>query len=185
MLKAFVLLAPLEGETKLNPVLPAVPALVVGGIAFAILLFVLWKFVVPRFEQAYKARTEAIEGGISRADKAQAEAAALKADFERQLAQSRSDAAGERERARAEGQQIVEEMRAKAQADAERILTAAREQIEADRAQAAASLQAEIGTLAVQLASRIVGESLEDSARQSRVVDRFLAEIEASAGQAR
>ena len=43
---------------------------------------------------------------------------------------------------------------------------------------AVTSLRAEVGTLATTLAGRIVGESLEDEARQSRVVDRFLAELE-------
>ena len=172
-------------EKAPNPLVPTGPELVVGVIVFGILLAFLWKVAYPRFEAAYKARAEAIEGGISKAEKAQAEAAALKADFERQLAQSRSDAAQQREAARAEGLQIVEEMRTRAQAEAERIVTAAHEQIAADRAAAAASLKAEIGTLAVRLASRIVGESLEDSARQSRVVDRFLDEIDATAGQAR
>lgn len=172
-------------EKTANPLVPHTGELIAGIVAFAILFFFLRAKVWPNFEKAFRARAEAIEGGITRAEKAQAEAAALKADFERQLAQSRSDAAQERERARAEGQQIVEEMRTKAQAEAERLVTAAHQQIEADRAQAAASLRAEIGTLAVQLASRIVGESLEDSARQSRVVDRFLEEIDAPAGQAR
>jgi F-type H+-transporting ATPase subunit b len=168
-----------------SPLIPNGWELGVGFVAFALLFAFLAKKVYPNFEKAYRDRAEAIQGGISRAEKAQAEAAVLKADFERQLAQSRADAAHQREAARAEGQQIVEEMRARAQTEAERIVTAAHEQIAADRAAAAASLKAEIGTLAVQLASRVVGESLEDSARQSRVVDRFLDEIDATAGQAR
>jgi F-type H+-transporting ATPase subunit b len=168
-----------------NPLVPSTPELIIGLIVFAILLAFLWRVAYPKFEAAYKARAEAIEGGIKRAEIAQAEAAQVKADFERQLAQSRSDAAQERERARAEGALIVEEARQRAQAEADRILAHANEQIAAERAQAAASLRAEIGTLAVQLASRIVGESLEDQARQSRVVDRFLDEIDAPAGQAR
>jgi F-type H+-transporting ATPase subunit b len=172
-------------EKTANPLVPHLGELIAGVVAFAILFFFLRAKVWPNFEKAFRDRAEAIEGGISKAEKAQAEAAALKADFERQLAQSRSDAAQQREAARAEGQQIVEEMRAKAQAEAERIVTAAHEQIASDRAAAAASLRSEIGTLAVQLASRIVGESLEDQARQSRVVDRFLEEIDATAGQAR
>ncbi|MDQ1724192.1 MAG: F-type H+-transporting ATPase subunit b [Frankiaceae bacterium] len=172
-------------EKQPSPLAPKPAEIIVGVVAFALLFFFMRAKVWPNFEKAFRDRAEAIEGGISKAEKAQAEAAALKADFERQLAQSRSDAAQQREAARAEGQQIVEEMRAKAQAEAERIVTAAHEQIASDRAAAAASLRSEIGTLAVQLASRIVGESLEDQARQSRVVDRFLEEIDATAGQAR
>jgi F-type H+-transporting ATPase subunit b len=36
-----------------------------------------------------------------------------------------------------------------------------------------------VGSLATQLASKIVGESLEDEARRTRVVDRFLDELDA------
>jgi F-type H+-transporting ATPase subunit b len=61
-------------------------------------------------------------------------------------------------------------------------MQAAQAQIAADRQQAFASLRNEVGTLAVELASKIVGESLADEARQSRVVDRFLAELETAEG---
>ena len=53
-----------------------------------------------------------------------------------------------------------------------------RAQIDADRKAALASLRAEVGTLATELAERIVGESLQDDERSSRVVDRFLADLE-------
>ena len=68
-------------------------------------------------------------------------------------------------------------MREQAQTEAARIVEHAHTQIEADRKAAVASLRAEVGTLATTLAGRIVGESLDDD-RQSRVVDRFLAELE-------
>ena len=70
-------------------------------------------------------------------------------------------------------------MRDQAQAESTRIVEHGKAQIEAERQQAITSLRAEVGTLATGLAGRIVGESLEDEARQSRVVERFLAEIEA------
>ena len=72
------------------------------------------------------------------------------------------------------------EARAKADAEADRILEAAQRQIEAERTQASVSLRTEVGVLATQLASKIVGEALDDVALQSRVVDRFLDELEAS-----
>jgi len=96
-------------------------------------------------------------------------------------AEARTEAARIREEARAEGGAIVEELRAKAQADAARILENAQRQIEAERTQAVVSLRSEVGELATELASRIVGESLADAATQSRVIDRFLDELESSA----
>jgi len=82
-----------------------------------------------------------------------------------------------REQAKEEAAQIVAEGRAAGVAERERIIASASTQIEADRQQALTALRAEVGSLAVELASRIVGESLADEARQSRMVDRFLDDI--------
>ena len=71
--------------------------------------------------------------------------------------------------------------RADGVAERQRIIDSANAQIEADRQQALTALRAEVGSLAVELASRIVGESLADEARQSRMVDRFLAELDEEA----
>ncbi|HEY9395754.1 MAG TPA: F0F1 ATP synthase subunit B, partial [Nocardioides sp.] len=91
----------------------------------------------------------------------------------------RHEAARIREQAREEGAAIKAEMRLEAQAEAERIITAGKAQIEAERQAAATSLKTEVGSLATGLAGRIVGESLDDDERSSRVVERFLADLEA------
>jgi F-type H+-transporting ATPase subunit b len=72
-------------------------------------------------------------------------------------------------------------MREQAQAEARRLTEQAHQQIESDKGQAINQLRQQVGTLATDLAGRIVGESLEDDARQRRVVDRFLAELESRA----
>ena len=144
-------------------------------VVFGLLLFLIWKFVAPRFEQTFAERTQAIEGGLSAAETKQAEADAKLAE---QLGDARHEAARIREEAREQGAQIVAEMREQAQAESARIVDHGKTQIEAERQQAVTSLRAEVGTLATGLASRIVGESLEDEARQSRVVERFLADLE-------
>jgi F-type H+-transporting ATPase subunit b len=123
-------------------------------------------------------RTEAIEGGLARSEEAQTEAKDLLDQYRQQLDDARREAARLREEAREQGAQIIAEMRDQAQAEARRVTEAAQAQIEAERQQALTSLRAEVGTLATELASRIVGESLADQARQSRMVDRFLDELE-------
>lgn len=160
------------------PILPHPAELIVGLIAFGILYWIIKTKVVPRFEHVYAERAAAIEGGMKQAEEAQAEAQAALEQYRAQLAEARSEAARIREDARAEGAAIVVEMREKAAADASRITEAAHKQIEAERQQAVVQLRGEVGGLATTLASRIVGESLTDEARQSRVVDRFLAELE-------
>jgi len=164
----------------LNPLIPHTAEIIVGFIAFALLFLVLKSKVVPMFEKAYEARTNAIEGGMERAEKAQLEAERALSQYTEQLSKAREEAQTLREEARVQGASIVEELRAKAQEEAARITAAAHASIEAERQQAITSLRNEVGALAVELASKIVGEALDDQARQSRIVDRFLDDLEKS-----
>jgi len=161
-----------------NPLLPSWPEFIIGTILFVLVFGVLSRFALPRIQQTLTQRTEAIEGGLARAEESQAEAKALLEQYRQQLAEARHEAARLREEAREQGAQIIAEMREQAQAEARRVAEAAQAQIEAERQQALQSLRAEVGTLATELASRIVGESLSDTARQNRMVDRFLDELE-------
>ena len=165
---------------KVNPLIPHTAELIVGAVAFTLLFLVLRKFVVPMFEKAFTARTEAIQGGIERAEKAQVEAQRALTKYNEQLSKAQSEAQTLREEARVQGAAIIEDLRAKAQEEAARITATAHASIEAERQQAVTSLRNEVGALAVELASRIVRESLDDQVRQSRIVDRFLEDLEKS-----
>ena len=161
-----------------NPLIPETLEVIVSVVFILILTFAIAKFVVPRFEEAYAARTAAIEGGMEKAEKAQAEASAALEEYQRQLADAHGEAAKIREDAKNEGVQILAEMREQAQAESTRIVTSAKAQIEAERTQVVHQLRTEVGGLATTLASRIVGESLDDDERARRTVDRFLADLE-------
>ncbi|MER5418661.1 F0F1 ATP synthase subunit B [Streptosporangium roseum] len=177
MIQAASLLA---AEGAGNPLMPHTYELVVGVFAFLVVVVVVGKILTPRIQKTLVERTEAIEGGIQKAQDAQAEAQALLKQYKEQLAEARHEASRLREEAREQGAQIKAELREEAQAEARRLVEAAHIQIEADRQQAFAQLRSEIGRLSTDLASRIVGESLEDEARQRRTVDRFLEELESS-----
>jgi F-type H+-transporting ATPase subunit b len=146
--------------------------------AFVLLLFLLGKYVIPPINRAMTARQDAIRAQFAELDEAKSEAHAAEEEFKSQIADARHEAARIREEAREQGAQIIAEMREQANAEAARIVEHAHAQIEADRKAAMAQLRSEVGTLATTLAGRIVGESLDDEARQSRVVDRFLSELE-------
>ena len=163
-----------------SPILPLWQEIAVGGVAFAVLCFVLMKFVFPRMEDAFKARVDAIEGGLKRAEDAQAEANKLLEQYKAQLAEARTDAAKIRDDARADGEQIRQEIQVRAREESDRIIAAGREQLNVERQQIVRELRAEVGTLAVDLAGRIVGESLADEARRRGTVDRFLSELEST-----
>ena len=164
--------------TEAYPIIPHPGELIFGIVAFVILYVIVAKKVVPRLEALLAERTAAIEGGLAKAEEAQAEATAALEDYKAQLADARAEATRIREDARAQGAQIIAEMREQAQAEAARITASAQQQITAERQQAVVQLRTDVGKLATDLASRIVGESLEDEARQRRVVDRFLDELE-------
>jgi F-type H+-transporting ATPase subunit b len=167
-----------------NPLIPPLGEIIIGIIAFAIVFVVFAKFVAPRFEQVFRARREAIEGGIERAEAMQVEARAALDQYRAQLAEARSEAAQIRDQARAEGQQILEELRAQAQEESARIVARGEEQLTSQRQQVVNELRGQIGALAVELAGRVVGESLAEDTRRRGTVDRFLAELDGMATSA-
>jgi F-type H+-transporting ATPase subunit b len=172
----------LADATQQNPLLPSWPEFIIGTITFLLVFGVLGKVLLPRFQKMLAERTELIEGGLANAAKEQEEAQQLIQQYQQQLAEARHEAARMREEAREQGAQIIAEMREQAEAEAEarRITESAQAQIENERQQALVSLRSEVGTLATELAGRIVGESLNDQALQGRMVDRFLDELEAT-----
>ena len=165
-----------------DPLIPSLTELIIGAIAFIIVFAMLYKVLMPRIAKTLEERTDAIEGGLKRADEAQAEANRALKEYREQLAEARHEASRLREEAKEQGAAIKAELRAEGEAERQRIVDAAHAQLDADRQQALSSLRAEVGALAVDLASRIVGESLADEARQRRTVDRFLAELEEQSG---
>jgi F-type H+-transporting ATPase subunit b len=167
------------GWPEALPLLPHPAELIIGLIAFAILYWIYATKVVPKMEAMYEERAAAIEGGMQQAEEAQAEAKAALEKYNAQLAGARTEANEIRETAREQGASIVAEMRGQAQAEAARITESAKRQVDAERQQAVVSLRQEVGALSTTLASKIVGESLEDEVRQNGIVDRFLAELEA------
>jgi F-type H+-transporting ATPase subunit b len=147
-------------------------------LAFAILVWIFGKYLIPPINRAMTARQEAIRNEFAELDEAKAEARKAEADYKEQLNNAKHEAARIREDAREQGAQIVQDARDKAQVEADRIIEHAHTQIEADRKAAFASLRRDVGSLATTLAGRIVGESMDDDERQGRVVERFLADLE-------
>jgi F-type H+-transporting ATPase subunit b len=146
--------------------------------AFLLLFWLLARYVIPPINRAMTNRQEAIRTQFAELDEAKADARAAEEKFKAQTADARKQAGKIREEAKEQGDQIVAEAREQAQVEAKRIVDHGHAQLEAERKQALHSLRAEVGTLATELASRIVGESLEDDERANRVVDRFLADLE-------
>jgi F-type H+-transporting ATPase subunit b len=175
----------LEEGIEPVPNVLAVPLdeLVVGLIAFAIVFGALAKLALPKIKETLAERSDTIEGGIRRAEEAQAEAQQLLAEYKAQLAQAREEAAAIRTQAQAERSAIVEKARNEARVAAQQVATAAEAQLAADRSQAISSLTRQVGELSVGLAGKVVGASLTDDARVRATVDAFLADLEQQAAR--
>lgn len=168
-----------------NPLVPPIPELVIGALAFVIVFGLLaWK-LLPNINKVLDERREAIEGGMEKAEAARTEADSVLEQYKAQLAEARHEAARLRSEAQEQGATLIAEMRAEGQRQREEIIAAGHAQIEADRKAAATTLRQDVGRLATELAGKLVGESLEDHARQSRTIDRFLDELDAKAEAAR
>ena len=180
-----VLSAATEGEeASPSPVIPEPYDIVGSLICFVIILVFFWRYVLPRVQKLLDERAEAIEGNIAKADEAQRKAEAALEEYTAQLAGARTEAGRIRESARDDGKRIVAEAKEQASGEAARITASAQAQIEAERQAALVSLRTDVGTLAIDLASGVIGESLSDDAKATAVVDRFLADLEASEASA-
>ena len=180
MLNALVTNLAAEGEAVNNPLIPAWYDIIWSALWFVIILVVVWKVALPKLNKMLDERSAAIEGNMAKADEAQKKAEAALEEYTRQLAEARTEAGEIREAAREDGKKIVAEAKDTASSEAARITATAHTQIEAERQTALVSLRSEVGSLALDLAGGVVGETLSDDARATAVVDRFLADLEAS-----
>lgn len=179
MLTALVTYAAEEGAAH-NPLIPAWYDIIWSSVCFIVILVLFWLYALPRMKKLLDERSAAIEGNIAKADEAQRKAEAALEEYTAQLADARREAGEIRDAAREDGKKIVAEAKENASAEAARLTAAAHAQIEAERQTAFVSLRGEVGTLALDLAGGVIGETLSDDAKAKAVVDRFLADLEAS-----
>ena len=156
-------------------------------VAFAIILFVIWRYVVPPIQKNLQARQDEIRKGIEDSKAAHERLESAEAEFAKTISEARTEAGKIREEAARQRTQTIEAAKDEARKAAEAVTKQAEERLELQYRQVANELRRDIGKLAVELAGRIVGESLADEELQRRVIDRFLAELEqdaSTAGQA-
>lgn len=169
-------LAQEAAEHEQSPILPAANELIWGTVAFLILLFLMYRTVFPSINQAFKDRRANIEGKLEQAERERQEAEQLLEEYRRRLRDAEDETQRILEEARSNAERVRRDLLAKAEGDAGRELDRARQAIRAERDQAIRQLRNEVGTLAVELATRVVGDSL-DRERQLRLVDEYIEEL--------
>lgn len=172
-----------SGEEMPSVLAVPIDELIVGLLAFFIVFGVLAKVALPKIKQTLAERSEAIEGGIRKAEEAQAEAQKALEEYRAALASAREEAAAIRAQAQADRAAIVEEAREEARVAAATVTAQAEAQLAAERAQATTQLTRQVGEVAVVLAGKVVGQTLTDDARVRATVDSFLGDLEAQVAQ--
>lgn len=148
----------------------------------AVILLGLWLVLgkaLPKIYGILDERREKIDEGLDAADKAREDASLAKREREEVLRQAQLEAKEIRDEAQKDAGRIIAQGRHEAQAEAARVASAASRQIETERQAAAVSLRVQVGSLATELAERIVGEQLKNTELSERVIDRFMADVEA------
>jgi len=177
------ILAAEGAEGGSNVLLPPTYELVIGTIAFFTIFFLLSKFALPNIRKTLEARTEAIEGGIAKAEKLQQEAATTLSQYRQNLAEAKSEAAKIRSSAESERATLISEARNEAQKAAQVVTQQANAQIEVEKTKAVNELRLDVSNLALNLAEKIVGASLSDDAKAKAGIDQFIKDLESVKGK--
>ncbi len=163
--------------------LPAFYDLLFGGLSFLILLGLFWRFALPRAQQVLDKRADSIQGGIARAQAQEQQAAQLLSQYREQLADARNEAAKIRNQAQSDRDEIVANAKVEAASAADQLKQQTTAALAAERGRVVTDLRKEVGDLALDLAGKVLGESLKDDAKAKAVIDRFIADLESSAGK--
>jgi len=179
-LTAFVL-AQEEEINEAKDLYPHANELIVGAIAFAILFFFIWKWALPRLNQVLEQRRVKIQGDLEGAEQAKSEAQRILGRYEEQLKDARSEAGKIIEESRKTAEQMRKDLLAKAEDESRQVVARAQEEIRAERDRAFEQLRAQVGTLSVELASRVLGANL-DAKAQERLVNEYIDEVAGMGG---
>jgi F-type H+-transporting ATPase subunit b len=165
-----------ESSGPTNPIVPKANELIVGIVAFAILFVILWRVALPRASQILSERTESIEGKLKHAEQERQQAEELLRQYRERLASAEDEAQRIIDEARANSERLRRDLMAKAEQEANRVIEQGREAIRGERDRAVRQLRTEVGSLAVELATRVVGDSL-DRDRQLRLIDQYIDQL--------
>jgi F-type H+-transporting ATPase subunit b len=170
---ALVLAQATEQVSDKEDLYPHASELVVGAISFAILFFFMWKWVIPQANKMLEQRRQKIQGDLQHAEQTRSEADQMLADYRAQLAGAREESNRIIEEARKTAEQLRKDLQVRAEQEAQATVTRAQDEIRAERDRVLQELGSQVGQIALELAGRVVGRSLDDTAHQ-RLVDEYI-----------
>ena len=143
---------------------------------FLVGMFVSTKIFLPQLKEWMESRQKRIEDQIASAEKSQAVAADLKAEFEKKVKELEQGTVEILQRSRKKAAQARDEAIQSARKEAELILSDARKAIESERHAVTQALQREVGLLAVEIAEKIIRSSV-DAKVQEKIVKESIQEL--------
>lgn len=162
-----------------NPILPDIAEIIFGGVAFLIVFGILAKFAFPALNKMLAERSAKIQGEMERAEATRSEADTVLAEYREQLAGAREEANRIIEEARKTAEQLRRDVQAKAEEEAQATVARAQDEIRAERDRVFQELRAQVGDIAVALAGRVVGQSLDRNTHE-RLIDDYIDQVAAS-----
>lgn len=143
------------------------------GVAFFVLLGVMGKFVIPAVAAVLDARAAQIKDDLGRATKARDEAEAILAEYEKQMAAARKEAASVVTTARAEAEALASTRMQQVEAELARKAEEARKSIEQAKLQALREVKEEVAQVSVMVAEKLLMDKVDGKAA-SKLTDAAL-----------
>jgi len=162
-----------------SPIIPETSEIVWGTISFFTLLFLMWKFAYPGIKKGMEGRTNKIRENLDDAERVKAEAQSVLEEYQRQLADARNESNRIIEDARQTAEQLRRDLMQRAEAEVAELRQRSRDDIAAAMQRASADLQARVGSMAIELAEKVVEANLDRDANM-RLIDGFISSVGSS-----
>lgn len=143
---------------------------------FLLLFFVAKKFLFKPVKDMIDSRQQEINDMYAEADAAKANAEAMETEYKSRLATAQETSDTLVKEAMARGKNREEEIVRQANREADAIREKAAQDIAREKAKALNDAKDEISSIALEIAGKVIGESMDDE-KQQKLVDNFLAEL--------
>ncbi len=157
---------------------PAFGTLFWSVVIFSIFFFILAKFAWKPILNAVKARDEMIRSSLESAEKAKEEMLKLLSDNEVILRKAREERENILKEAREVREKLISEAKGKAAEEAEKLIEKARTGIESEKLKALSEIREQVAVISVEIASKLLGQKLEQTGEQEKLIDRYLKDID-------
>jgi F-type H+-transporting ATPase subunit b len=157
---------------------PAVGTLFWSALIFILFFLILTKFAWKPILAAVKSRDEMIKGSLESAARAREEMLKLQSDNESILRKAREERENILKEAREIRDKLISDAKGKATEEAEKLIEKARTGIESEKLKAISEIQVQVATLSVEIASKLIGQKLNVTGEQEKLIENYLGEID-------